>query len=844
MKRLLRWGLVGTVVLTCALWAAAVEVSPYFACAAVPSIGLYQIEHLQTSINVDPDLTRGYQLLATFKFKEAIPLLERAAHANRPAVAGEAETYLGYAYFNLRQADEAVRHLQTAVKLQPDSEMPHFYLANEYYLDGKSLEARQELLTAVQLRPTFVSALRLLAEGYRDEGKIDEAIKYYERIVKLLPNSGYYRFQLYRAYNDAGRYADARADLEGLIAIEPHFSLNYYRLGDVDLKLNDVAGARQAFARLRDVGGSSFDALALLGEARIDMAEGRLDDAETKLERARARRPDQPEVVETMASLQHIQNEKRGAIWRRLWMAGGTLSSLVLLAWLVSFAQHRKLAVKLLSRYNEMTDQIYDQAELDEFLVGFFSEIVERPRALMLSFNRQNNVLVAGPCRGLDGERPRLTVVTGNGVTNWASSLQRGMVTLQEVERSPQFEEAFPSLAERLRALGLEALIPFREKSSFLGMLALGPSSSHKRVERDVLMPLVTVAAQSMETLYLYESSMLDEGTGLYNKRHFKQQLGVEMKRADRYQQPVTLLTLDIDDFKKINDTYGHAQGDIVLAELGKLLRSAIREGIDFAARTGGEEFHVVLPATSPERAELVAERIRTAVAEHVIEGLSKPLKITVSLGLATYPNHAKTEKELVARSDDACYHAKRSGKNRVCSVQKLPFKGAAKAPAEAVTQLESRFEGLNIRDERSGLRNFTYFSMRLKEEVKRVDRYQFPCSLLAIKVDGGGDDRIRRLGVLLTENLREGIDTPSRTEQDELVVIVPETPLDRAQRLAVRLQTIASSHELSLTIGLAAYPVCARTDARLLDAAVGALRAAEQAGAQSIEVAAETEAS
>jgi diguanylate cyclase (GGDEF)-like protein len=160
---------------------------------------------------------------------------------------------------------------------------------------------------------------------------------------------------------------------------------------------------------------------------------------------------------------------------------------------------------------------------------------------------------------------------------------------------------------------------------------------------------------------------MVDEKTGLYNFREFRRRLREEWARASRYNSPLSLVFLDIDDFKKLNDTLGHPAGDRVLAEFATLVVGGARAN-DFAARYGGEEFSIILPHTDAEMAARVAERIRRAVAGFIFIEDEQPTRITVSAGVATYPSTRGVDSvdELVRAADVALYQAKDQGKDCV----------------------------------------------------------------------------------------------------------------------------------------------------------------------------------
>lgn len=163
----------------------------------------------------------------------------------------------------------------------------------------------------------------------------------------------------------------------------------------------------------------------------------------------------------------------------------------------------------------------------------------------------------------------------------------------------------------------------------------------------------------------LEQLAMHDGLTGLYNHHTFYVLLGDELARAQRFTRPVSLLLLDADHFKRVNDTRGHLAGDAVLKGLSELLRRQAR-AIDRVCRYGGEEIAVILPETELDAAASFAERLRTAVAAQPFDvDAGAPLRITVSIGVASWPTHADGVEALVAAADTAMYAAKQDGRNR-----------------------------------------------------------------------------------------------------------------------------------------------------------------------------------
>jgi diguanylate cyclase (GGDEF)-like protein/PAS domain S-box-containing protein len=163
------------------------------------------------------------------------------------------------------------------------------------------------------------------------------------------------------------------------------------------------------------------------------------------------------------------------------------------------------------------------------------------------------------------------------------------------------------------------------------------------------------------------ELSIVDDLTQLYNSRYFYHQLKMEIDRAERYGQPLTLMLLDIDDFKRYNDDYGHIEGDEVLMRLGQVVKRCLRQS-DTAYRYGGEEFVILLPMTSSADGAVTAERIRTEFKRENFSPLpDREVHVTMSIGVAQYQPQEEM-KAFVHRVDKLMYQGKQNGKDRVCS--------------------------------------------------------------------------------------------------------------------------------------------------------------------------------
>jgi len=221
-----------------------------------------------------------------------------------------------------------------------------------------------------------------------------------------------------------------------------------------------------------------------------------------------------------------------------------------------------------------------------------------------------------------------------------------------------------------LRGIQALKILPLKSGDRVLGTLV---AASRKRGVFDdeavrMLEVIALQTAQALQRAQLFAAverlATTDGLTGLHNHRHFQNLLEQNTSLALRYQKPLSLLMCDIDHFKTVNDTYGHPAGDLVLKGVAEILERQARQ-TDAVARYGGEEFALILPETDSEAARAIAERIRVAVEQATFMTELGPLKITLSLGVATLPDVARLKQELIDQADQALYAAKRGGRNR-----------------------------------------------------------------------------------------------------------------------------------------------------------------------------------
>ena len=215
--------------------------------------------------------------------------------------------------------------------------------------------------------------------------------------------------------------------------------------------------------------------------------------------------------------------------------------------------------------------------------------------------------------------------------------------------------------------------IPLVTHEALVGLLHLEhlPVDGARREQQQLLAvgaaeQLALALANAQQREALHRQSMVDPLTGLYNRRYFDEALHRELARARRKSAPTSLVVLDIDHFKLVNDTYGHGTGDDVLRAIAQQVRSAIREG-DVACRYGGEELVVLIPECPADVAAVRAEGLRAAIEACIPEtGGAGPQRVTASIGVAAYPTHGLDPAALFRAADKALYRAKRQGRNRV----------------------------------------------------------------------------------------------------------------------------------------------------------------------------------
>jgi diguanylate cyclase (GGDEF)-like protein len=336
--------------------------------------------------------------------------------------------------------------------------------------------------------------------------------------------------------------------------------------------------------------------------------------------------------------------------------------------------EKRMLQEKLLSSqnelnfFNDMTQLIADTTSLSQILSPMMEKVKAMTRVTAWSLLYNDEPFFDIVKFRTSKKIRKFKFKKGVGIAGWVLENDRPLL-VQDVQKNKRYNKE----ADKFSDLKIFSLIcvPLKIKDRIVGVLRLiNKKGKHPFTDSDLnlLVNAARYAAMALELAFLSEEIKNDDLTSLYNFRYLHQALDMEIERAERYGSLFSIVFMDLDSFKEVNDKFGHLVGSKLLIETSQILQVNLRK-IDVITRYGGDEFVMILPQTTNEACYQVAERLRSTIEKTVFlknEGYS--IRLTASLGIATFPDIAKNKEELIHMADKAMYRGKFYSKNIVFS--------------------------------------------------------------------------------------------------------------------------------------------------------------------------------
>lgn len=318
----------------------------------------------------------------------------------------------------------------------------------------------------------------------------------------------------------------------------------------------------------------------------------------------------------------------------------------------------------------EILQHLYEIIQSDQSLNSELSEISSLVRnflssdksSILLLDPDQQNLLFRGASGLNRWEREHIFFELGEGVAGTVAETGES-VLVKDIREDDRFKQ-FSGQQDAMKSI---ICVPLCTNDQMLGVVCADRTQGSESFAPQDLQKLETIAYQislAIENHRLAEMTIRDELTELYNRRYFERRFSEELARASRHRLQLSLAMLDIDDFKAINDRYGHPAGDVVLRDLGTLIKDTVRTS-DIACRYGGEEIAIIFVETSVNEGVEVVRRILSRVRQKTFEVGDNSFEITLSAGLSELSNRTKSEGDILEHADKNLYKAKNHGKDR-----------------------------------------------------------------------------------------------------------------------------------------------------------------------------------
>jgi len=328
--------------------------------------------------------------------------------------------------------------------------------------------------------------------------------------------------------------------------------------------------------------------------------------------------------------------------------------------------------------FHDVAKALTSSLDLDSILQTIMEKMAEffRPDTWsLLMVDQEKNELYFAIAVGTAAEALKnVRLKVGEGIAGWVAKHGERLI-VPDVYSDPRFSKRIDEMTKcETRSI---ICIPLRSKLRVLGVIQLVNVDMRNFGDQEsfFLQSLCDYAAIAIENARAFEKiqelTITDDCTGLYNARHLHRTLETEVYRSSRFNYEFTVLFIDLDHFKQVNDTHGHLIGSKLLAEIGYLIKAQLRL-IDYAFRYGGDEFVVLLPQTGKDAALFVARRLRDMLRTNTFcqeEGLN--LNVRASIGVATYPHDAKTPQDIIRQADEMMYLVKNTSRDNIGVAQR-----------------------------------------------------------------------------------------------------------------------------------------------------------------------------
>lgn len=331
---------------------------------------------------------------------------------------------------------------------------------------------------------------------------------------------------------------------------------------------------------------------------------------------------------------------------------------------MTSAQEERKVEqLNLLINMSALINSTLDVQEIIKYAIEGSTRLLDAEAGSLLFLEEEVGELFFAEAVGEKGEKVKgIKLKTGQGVAGWVAEKGEPVI-VHDASLDPRFFDGVDKISNFVTRNIV--CVPLRTKDRILGSIEVINKNSGSFDSDDMLIltALANQVAVAIENARLYEESIVDGLTGLYQRKYFELRLEEELKRSQKYKHPLNLVMIDIDYFKRVNDEHGHLMGDAVLKEVASVFKKSIRLE-DVVARYGGEEFVLIMPHTSVENMRKTGERLRAEIEEMEISGI----RITISVGIGHFDGKEMdfNHRDLINRADRALYLAKKRGRNRV----------------------------------------------------------------------------------------------------------------------------------------------------------------------------------